>query len=423
MKRIGKILIGVTLTAALIGGGVWYAKQRAALNPEQRYKLATIERGDVTQTVSANGTLNPVVLVSVGTQVSGTVRKLYVDFNDKVEKGQPLLELDDALVSAAERQSAASVVSAQATLELAQANEARMKALFAQEYVSKQEYDQARQALKAGQAQVALARAQNERDRANLNFTVIRSPVDGVVVDRIVDLGQTVAASFQTPTLIKIAQDLSEMRIDTSFAEADIGLIREGQKAKFTVDAFPNKSFTGDVQQIRLNPTNQQNVVTYNVRINVANPDHVLLPGMTAYVNIGVAKRQDVLLVPNGALRFKPADAAEKKSENAQKPASTATAGSAGPTGPGPGMGAGMDGGGMAGKGPGDKKGKKRDGQSGTVHVLDGDEIRAVSVQLGITDNRNTEIVGGDLKEGDRVVTGENASGSGKPSSVGMRMF
>lgn len=426
MKRIGKILIGATLAAALIGGGVWYAKQRAAMNPEQRYKLATIEKGDVTQTVSANGTLNPVVLVSVGTQVSGTVRKLYVDFNDKVEKGQPLLELDDALVSASERQSAANVVSAQATLELAQANEARMKALFAQEYVSRQEYDQARQALKVGQAQLALARAQNDRDRANLNFTIIRSPVDGVVVDRIVDLGQTVAASFQTPTLIKIAQDLSEMRIDTSFAEADIGLIREGQKARFTVDAFPSKSFTGDVQQIRLNPTNQQNVVTYNVRINVANPDHVLLPGMTAYVNIGVAKRQDVLLVPNGALRFKPADAAEKKAENGQKSASTAP-GTKPPGGAtmAPGMGAGMDGGGMAGKAPGDKKGKKRDGQSGTVHVLDGDEIRAVSVQLGITDNRNTEIVGGDLKEGDRVVTGENASGSGsgKPSSVGMRMF
>jgi len=426
MKRIGKILIGATLAAALIGGGVWYAKQRAAMNPEQRYKLATIEKGDVTQTVSANGTLNPVVLVSVGTQVSGTVRKLYVDFNDKVEKGQPLLELDDALVSASERQSAANVVSAQATLELAQANEARMKALFAQEYVSRQEYDQARQGLKAGQAQLALARAQNDRDRANLNFTVIRSPVDGVVVDRIVDLGQTVAASFQTPTLIKIAQDLSEMRIDTSFAEADIGLIREGQKARFTVDAFPNKSFTGDVQQIRLNPTNQQNVVTYNVRINVANPDHVLLPGMTAYVNIGVAKREDVLLVPNGALRFKPADAAEKKAENGQKSASTAP-GTKPPGGAtmAPGMGAGMDGGGMAGKGPGEKKGKKRDGQSGTVHVLDGDEIRAVSVQLGITDNRNTEIVGGDLKEGDRVVTGENVSGSGsgKPSSVGMRMF
>lgn len=414
MKRIGKILLGVTLAAGLVGGGIWYAKQRAANDPEQRYKLATIEKGEVTQTVSANGTLNPVVLVSVGTQVSGTVRKLYVDFNDKVKQGQPLLELDDALVSAAERQSAANVVSAQASLELAQANEARMKALFAQEYVSRQEYDQARQALKSAQAQVALARAQNDRDRANLNFTVIRSPVDGVVVDRVVDLGQTVAASFQTPVLIKIAQDLSEMRIDTAFAEADIGNIREGQKARFTVDAFPNKNFTGEVQQIRLNPTNTQNVVTYNVRINVANPDQVLLPGMTAYVNIAVDRRQGVLLVPNGALRFKPAEAADRKAENGQKPASTAAMT--------PGMGAGM-GGGAPDKGPGDKKGKKRDGQSGTVYVLDGGAIRPVSVQLGITDNRNTEIVGGELKEGDRVVTGENSSANSKPSSVGMRMF
>ena len=412
MKRIGKIVIGIALAAGLIGGGVWYAKQRAAQNPETRYKLATIEMGDVTQTVSANGTLNPVVLISVGTQVSGTVKKLYVDFNDKVKKGQPLLELDDALVSAAERQSAANVSSAQASLELALASEARMNALFAQEYVSKQEYDQARQSLKSAQAQVALARAQNDRDRANLNFTVIRSPVDGVVIDRVVDLGQTVAASFQTPVLIKIAQDLTEMRIDTSFAEADIGEIREGQKARFTVDAFPNRNFSGEVQQIRLNPTNQQNVITYNVRVTVANPDHVLLPGMTAYVNIGVQKRSDVLLVPNAALRFKPADAADKKTENGQKPASTAT---------GPGSGAGM-GGGTPGS-AGDKKGKKRDAQSGTVYVLDGGEIRPVSVQLGITDNRNTEVVGGDLNAGDRVVTGENSNGSKSPSSVGMRMF
>ena len=261
---------------------------------------------------------------------------------------------------------------------------------------------------------MALARAQNDRDRANLNFTVIRSPVDGVVVDRVVDLGQTVAASFQTPVLIKIAQDLSEMRIDTAFAEADIGNIREGQKARFTVDAFPNKSFTGEVQQIRLNPTNTQNVVTYNVRINVANPDQVLLPGMTAYVNIAVDRRQGVLLVPNGALRFKPPEAADRKAENGQKPASTAAMT--------PGMGAGM-GGGAPDKGPGDKKGKKRDGQSGTVYVLDGGAIRVVSVQLGITDNRNTEIVGGELKEGDRVITGENSSANSKPSSVGMRMF
>jgi HlyD family secretion protein len=276
--------------------------------------------------------------------------------------------------------------------------------------VSKQEYDQARQALKSAQAQVALARAQNDRDRVNLAFTVIRSPVDGVVIDRVVDLGQTVAASFQTPVLIKIAQDLSEMRIDTSFAEADIGNIREGQKVRFTVDAFPNRQFTGEVQQIRLNPTNQQNVVTYNVRITVANPDEVLLPGMTAYVNIGVQKREGVLLVPNAALRFKPAEG-EKKAESGQKPASTAAA----PAGPG------MEGtqrpGGSAGKG------KKRDSQGGTVYFLDGGALRPVPVQVGITDGRMTEVVSGEIKAGDRVVTGENAAPDKKPSSVGMRLF
>lgn len=419
MKSIGRILIGATIVAGLVGGGIWFAKQRAAQAPEQRYKLVTIEKGDVTQTVSANGTLNPVVLISVGTQVSGTVRKLFVDFNDKVKKGQPLLELDDALVAASERQSAANVINAQAALDLAQANEARIKQLFAQEYVSKQEYDQSQQALKSARAQLALARAQNERDRANVNFTVIRSPVDGVVIDRVVDIGQTVAASFQTPTLIKIAQDLSEMRIDTSFAEADIGSIREGQKARFTVDAFPNRSFVGDVQQIRLNPTNTQNVVTYNVRINVANPDHLLLPGMTAYVNIGVQKREGTLLVPNAALRYKPAEAADKKPGNGQ-----AAAQSAGMSGMGPGMGAGMSGMGPAAPaGQAAGKGKKRDGQSGTVYVLAGDQLKPVAVQLGITDNRNTEVVSGELKEGDRVVTGENGSSDKKPSSVGMRMF
>lgn len=409
MKRSSKIFLGLAVGAVLIGGAVWAIQRQAAQDPEKRYKLATVDKGSITQTVSANGTLNPVVLVSVGTQVSGTVRKLYVDFNDPVKKGQPLLELDDALVSASERQSAASVASAQASLELAQANAERIKALFAKEYVSQQEYDQSRQALKSAQAQLALARAQNERDRANLGFTVIRSPVDGVVIDRVVDLGQTVAASFQTPTLIKIAQDLTEMRIDTSFAEADIGLIREGQKARFTVDAFASRSFVGEVQQIRLNPTNQQNVVTYNVRINVANPELVLLPGMTAYVNIGVQQRDEALLVPNAALRFRPAVAADQPGGNG------APAG-----GMAPGMGAGSDGGGAkAGAG----KGKKRDGQSGTVHVLAGGELKAVSVQLGITDNRNTEIIGGDLKAGDRIVIGENSNGVKPPSSVGMRMF
>jgi HlyD family secretion protein len=328
------------------------------------------------------------------------VTKLYVDFNDKVEKGQALLELDDSLLSAQARQTAANVLNVSASLELARANEARIKALFEQEYVSRQEYDQAVQARKSAEAQLAQSRAAADKDRVNLAYATIRSPVSGIVVDRVVDLGQTVAASLQTPTLIKIAQDLSEMRIDSSFAEADIGSIKQGQKVRFTVDAFPNRNFQGEVQQIRLNPTTQQNVVTYNVRVSLNNPEQILLPGMTAYVNIGVAQRKDVLLVPNAALRFKPSEVVAV-SESAKPSPSTS-------------------GGGGSPKGPG----KKRDTASGTVYLIENGELKPFSLQLGITDNRNTEVVSGDLKVGDKVVAGENTPNvTGKPSSVGMRMF
>ena len=402
MKK--KIVLGSIFLVVLAGLLYWWGSSRAAQDPAQRYRTVAVERGSVVQSVSANGTLNPVVLVSVGTQVSGTVKKLYVDFNDQVKAGQPLLELDDALVAASERQSAANVINAQASLDLAQANETRMRALLAQEYVSRQEYDQAAQALKSARAQLAQAQAANARDRANLGYTTIRSPVDGVVIDRVVDLGQTVAASFQTPTLIKIAQDLTEMRIDTSFAEADLGNIREGLPARFTVDAFPDRQFEGVVQQIRLNPTTQQNVVTYNVRISVANPEHILLPGMTAYVTIGVQSRDDVLLVPNAALRFKPAEAVVDKASGGDKAAEKMRAAEAGGA-----------------------KGKKRAGQGATIHVLAEGKLQPVNVRLGITDGRNTEVLGGEptslLQPGARVVVGENASGGKAPSSVGMRMF
>ena len=395
MKKLTKVLLATLVAGSLIGTGVWYSRQREAQNPEVRYKLASLESGDVTQTVSANGTLTPLVLVNVGTQVSGTVKKLYVDFNDKVEAGQKLLELDQSLLQTIARQSEANVVNQQAAYDLAKANEARVRALLEKEYVSRQDYDQAQQALRSAQAQLQQAKAAADKDKVNLGYSLITSPVSGVVVARLVDIGQTVAASFQTPTLIQIAQDLSKMAIDTSFAEADIGNIKEGLPVRFTVDAFPNRTFHGKVQQIRLNPTNQQNVVTYNVRIRVDNPDLILLPGMTAYVNIGVQKRENVLLVPNAALRFKPSDS-DKKPDAADKPA--------------------------AGEAKGGK-GKKRDGQSGTVYVLADGGIKPVSVQLGITDNRNTEIVSGEIKAGDRVVMGENSNGDKKPSSVGMRMF
>ena len=398
------ILVGVAVIAAVIA--IYWQLYGAV---PQQYRSQAVENGDISQTVSANGTINPVTLVSVGTQVSGTVKKLYVDFNSKVGKGQILLELDDALLAAQQKQSAANVQIAEASLELATANEARMRSLFVQEYVSRQELDNAVQAKKAAGAQLKLTQATVEKDRANLAYSVIRSPVSGVVVDRSVDVGQTVAASLQTPTLFKIAQDLSRMQIDANFAEADIGNIRVGQTVRFTVDAFPNRNFKGTVKLIRLNPTTVSNVVTYDVVINVDNPEQILLPGMTAYVSIAVAERKGVLLVPNAALRFKPANAdmqkpAADQGNNAQK------------------SGAGRPGG-LAGA---NTVKPKHDAFSGKVYVLEKSELKPVSVSLGITDNRNTEITGGELKVGDQIVVGD-AQAADKPASSGnrppMRLF
>ncbi len=382
------ILLAVIILASIAVG--YYLSQDK--NVEQRYKLQAAEKGELSQTVSANGTLNPVILVNVGTQVSGTVKKLYVDFNSKVEKGQILMELDNAQLTAQVKQSQANVMSASAALDLASANEARTRKLFAQEYVAQQDLDTSIQASKAAQAQLQVSHAQLDRDRANLAYSVIRSPVSGVVVARSVDIGQTVAASFQTPTLFQIAQDLSKMQIDSSFAEADIGHIRVGQTVRFNVDAFPNRSFNGEVRQVRLNPTTVQNVVTYNVVIAVDNPEKILLPGMTAYVSIIVAQRQDTLLVSNAALRYKPT---EPVSANTDK-----RNGHAKP---------------------------KKDAYTGTVHVLRDGKPVTIAVTLGITDNRNTEIVSGELKQGDQLIVADTqASGTSNTSSVSgprMRLF
>jgi len=409
LKRFLPIAVVVALAAA---GYVVYQK-KAAAGPAQRYRFQALEQGDLTQSVSANGTLNPVVLVSVGTQVSGTVKKLHVDFNDRVRAGQVLAELDDAIYAAQVRQSDASVVSAAAVVDLARASEARQQSLFQQEYVARQDLDQAVQTRKSAEAQLKLARAQNDRDRANLGYSVIRSPVSGVVVDRQIDVGQTVAASFQTPTLFKIAQDLKDMQIYTTFAEADIGNIRDAQPVRFNVDAFPNRSFQGRVKQIRLNPTTQQNVVTYNVVIAVDNPEQVLLPGMTAYVNIAVANRKDVLRIPNAALRFKPAGE-EKAAAPAQianggpRPAADAPAGDAAGRGGPPGAG-------------GDKK-RRRDTASGTAYILHEGKLKPVTLGIGITDSRFTEIVSGDLKAGDQVAVGEAVQNTETPSSSNFRL-
>ncbi len=390
------------LALILFAAGIAAWRAAGAPTLEQRYRLQTVEKGDIVQSVSANGTLNPIVLVNVGTQVSGTVTKLYVDFNDKVVKGQPLLELDPSLLAAQARQSAANAINIETSLRLARATEARLRALFAQDYVSRQDLDQAVQARQSAEAQLAQAKAAADKDRVNLGYAVIRSPVSGIVVDRVVDLGQTVAASLQTPTLIKIAQDLSEMRIDSSFSEADVGKIQPGQPVRFTVDAFPERAFTGQVQQIRMNATVTQNVVTYNVRISLENPEQILLPGMTAYVNIAVARRDGVLTAPNAALRFRPADIGakdgEKNNEATERDASRAA-------------------------GEARRPGRRPESSAGTVYVIDGKRLKAVAVQTGITDNRHTEIVGGALQAGDRVVVGDNPAAASKPSSLGVRLF
>lgn len=390
-----KLLVALLALAAL-GGGIWWWAQPKQVSGEERYATAAVEHAPVTQTVAANGTLNPVVLVSVGSQVSGIVKALHADFNDRVKAGQVLAELDPTLLQAQLNQSEANVASAKAALQLAQANEARTRDLYAKEYVTRQDLDTAVQALEAAKAQLVLSQAQAKRDRTNLDYAVIRSPVSGVVVSRVVDVGQTVAASFQAPTLFTIAKDLSHMQIDSAYAEADVGNIKIGQPASFRVDAFPNRNFQGVVRQVRLNPTTLQNVVTYDVVVAVDNPDQVLMPGMTAYVNITVAQRKDALLVPNAALRFHPAEAGGDK----------------------------KGGGGKGGDGRGEHGRDKNDGvQSGTVYVLENGQPKAVRLTLGITDNRMTEVLSGDLKDGQKVIVSDRMPPGKEGQRGGPRFF
>ncbi|MDR1349974.1 MAG: efflux RND transporter periplasmic adaptor subunit [Zoogloeaceae bacterium] len=416
MKKIPfkPLALSLALCVLTVSAYVWFTHDGRM--PEERYKFAELTPGEIRQTVSANGTLNPVTLVNVGTQVSGSVKALYVDFNDQVKEGQVLAELDDAMLAAQSRQSKANLMSANATLDLAVANADRMRTLFAQEYVSKQEVDQSAQALKSAQAQVRQAQAQADKDEANLGYTIIRSPVSGVVVDRQVDVGQTVAASFQTPTLFKIAQDLAQMQIDSAFAEADVGNIKVGQQVMFTVDAFPDRNFRGKVRQVRLNPTTTSNVVTYNVVVAVDNPDQILLPGMTAYVNITVAQSDNALLLPNAALRFRPS---AEETVPAEKPKSAPGGVLGGMTGMG---GPGMGGPRRNSNGQARQGGASERLSKGTVYVLREGTPTALIVNLGITDNRNTEIIGDELKAGDKVIVGIAEAGASASSGESLRV-
>ncbi len=352
MATILRTLFAFLALAGIGAGLYWFGPWHTSAQPPN-YRTEKIVKGDIVKTVSANGTLNPVVLVNVGTQISGVVNKLNVDFNGRVHQGQVLAEIDPSLINAQLEQSQANLANAQASLKLAEANQARFKALYAQDYVARLELDQSNQALAAAKAQVDSARGQLKRDKTNHGYTIIKSPVSGVVVSRNVDIGQTVAASFQTPTLFTIAQDLQHMQIDTSVAEADVGGIRVGQTVNFTVDAYPDRVFQGEVHRIRLDSKILQNVVTYDVVIAVNNPEEILLPGMTAFVNIVINKSLGSLKLPLAALKFHPAGSAK----------------------------------------PGNN-----------VYRLDNTTAVAVPIQTGLADGKYAELTGGGLKEGDVVI-------------------
>src|SRR5215472_4277190 len=274
------------------------------------YQTATVTHDSITQAVTATGMLNPVVNVQVGSQVSGNISKLFVDFNSQVKSGQVVAQIDPALFQATVTQAEGDLASAQSALELARINAKRTQDLFARKTSSQADVDQAMATLHQAEANVKIKQGALDKAKADLDHCTITSPIDGVVILRSVDVGQTVAASLQAPVIFQIANDLAKMQIDSNVAEADVGVVQVGQDVDFTVDAFPNQTFHGKVVQVRNAPITVQNVVTYDTVIGVSNADLKLKPGMTANVSIMIAHKDDVLQIKNAALRYRPADGA-----------------------------------------------------------------------------------------------------------------
>ncbi len=382
MKR--KILFAVLIVgaASTLSLGAYYSR-RGDTRPE--LTSAVVSRSSIVSTILASGTLEAVSAVEVGSQVSGSVQALYVDFNAIVRKGQVIARLEPSLYESAVEQARANLVKAEADQERLQvavddavARRDRTQTLWQRQLVSANDMDAAEVTVRSTQAQVRSAAAQVTQAAANLKQaevnlakTVIRSPIDGIVVARNVDVGQTVAASLQAPTLFVIAADLSQMRLKASIDEADVGRIAAGQSVRFTVDAYAGESFSGTVEQVRLNPTVEQNVVTYAAIISAANPELKLRPGLTANATVEVARREHVLTVPSAALRLRPdSDVLALLGVDA---AAARPAGAAGGT--------------------------------STIWIVDGDSIRTVRVRTGVSDATTTEILDGSLDEGARVVT------------------
>lgn len=385
-KYIGKKSIIAALIVAAAAGGYFFYK--SAKTQEIQYVTTAVSRGDLRSSISATGTLSAVETVDVGTQISGKINRIYIDYNSVVKAGQLIAEIDSATQEADVQQSRANQLSARANLENAKAtlakaqkDYARTKELAAQDLVSRAAVDADEAALNVAKAQVAAAEAQVAqataslaRSEINLGYTKIYSPVDGVVVAKNVDAGQTVAASYQTPSIAEIARNLAEMQVEVAVDEADIGGVFEGQTAKFSVDAHPRESFTGVVTQVRLAPNTSDNVVSYTVIVKVANDENLLMPGMTANVALIIEERENVLLVPNSAFRFRPSNGAVQP---------------------------------MGGMGPGGGGNRNVAAVEAPAVYLMGKDKKPVKteVERGITNGQFYEILSG-LNEGDKVITG-----------------
>ena len=416
-------IIGVLLAAI----GLLTAFKYESKNTPQ-YFTEKVQKGDIQNVVQATGTINAVTTVQVGSQVSGTIQTLSADFNSHVKKNQVIAQIDPALFKGALLQAQANLANAQANLVAAKANLDKADAaavqakldlnryttLAQQGIVPTQQLDSARAtsqsadaAVGAAKAAVTQAAAQVQQNsaavkiaQANLDYTTIRSPIDGTVIARSVDVGQTVAASLQAPTLFTIAQDLTKMQVYVSTDESDVGTIQAGQNVSFKVDAFPKDTFRGKVSAVRLNATTVQNVVTYTTIVDFDNPDMKLFPGMTAYVTVPVATATDVVKVPNGALRFTPSLTAQQISDLYQKAGIAATGGAR-----------------KGGKGTQQASGQQTNGQQATTAVvwkLNADKsVEPVQIKLGITDHTTTEVaqvVKGSLNPQDQVITGSAAA-------------
>lgn len=370
---------------------------------DEQYKTEKVDRGSITMTVTATGTLSAVTTVQVGSQVSGVIAQLYADFNSHVTKGQLLAELDPTPLQAQVEQRRADVTRAQVEAANAKINYNRQQRLAAGGLAAQADLDSAKAQYESAAAQVQQATAALSQSQTNLRYTKIISPIDGVVVDRQYDVGQTVAASFQAPTLFQIAQDLTKMQVQADVDQSDIGRVQVGQVARFSVDAYPDEEFRGRISQIRYNAQVNQNVVTYPVILEVSNPEGRLRPKMTANVTIDVATVADVLRVPNAALRFKPSEEKEKAEGGASGGGDSmrraAQSGQAGGLG------------GAAAQMPGGRRGHAGGAKMQTVYKLNPDpkaekKLTPVQIHTGISDGRFTQIISGDLKPGDTVVIG-----------------